>query len=343
MDEEGPDPGAPPIKLVRSKAVSDPSHGNPFNARPIADHMEYGIVVLDKPSGPSSHQIAAWARNAVGAKKAGHAGTLDPKVTGMLVVALDSATRAIDLVREAGKEYVTELVLHRDIDRSRLRQVLKRFVGDVIQMPPKKSAVKRVLRTRTIYSIDLMEHKGRMALIRVHCEAGTYIRILCHDIGLALGTGAHMGDLRRTRVGPFKEEDMVTLQDLRDAAEWHAEDGSEEELRRVVHPMEELLADMPRITIRDSAVDALCHGAPLAVAGVLDVEVTAMKGRRVAVFTGKGEAVGFGHTTMTAEEMVEAKDGIAVELARVFMREDTYPRGWGKDKATLEPRGRRIY
>ena len=335
MASQGPDQGAAPRRLVRAKARSDPSYGHPFDARPIADHMDYGIVILDKPSGPSSHQVAAWARDAVGAKKAGHAGTLDPKVTGMLVVALDSGTRALDLAREAGKEYVTELVLHRDIEKGRLRKVLKRFVGDVIQMPPKKSAVRRVLRTRKMYSIDLLEHHRRLALIRVHCEAGTYIRSLCHDIGLALGTGAHMGDLRRTRVGTFKEEDMVTLHDLRDAAEWHAEDSSEDELRRVVRPMEDLLAGLPRIIVRDTAVDALCHGAPLAVAGVLEVEETSMKGRHVAIFTGKGEAVGFGHATMTAEEMVEAKEGIAAELARVFMREGTYPRAWGKDKPTM--------
>lgn len=333
MAVDGPDTGAPPGRLVRAKARSDPAHGHPPYSRPIADHMEYGIVILDKPSGPSSHQVAAWARDAVGAERAGHAGTLDPKVTGMLVVALDSGTRALDLVREAGKEYVTEMVLHRDVEGPRLRQVLERFVGDVIQMPPKRSAVRRVLRTRRVYSIDLLEHKGRQALVRVHCEAGTYIRSLCHDIGLALGTGAHMGDLRRTRVGPFSEGDMVTLQDLRDAAEWLKEDGDEAEMRRVVRPMEELLSDLPAIVVRDSAVDALCHGAPLAVAGVLEVDETVTKGRHVAVYTGKGEAVGYGHATMTAEEMVEAKEGIAAQLARVFMREGTYPRGWGKAKA----------
>jgi H/ACA ribonucleoprotein complex subunit 4 len=144
-----------------------------------------------------------------------------------------------------------------------------------------------------------------------------------------------MGDLRRTWLGPFEEEDMVTLQDLRDAAEWRKEEGSEEELRHIVRPMEDLLADLPVIVIRDSAVDALCHGAPLAVAGILEADGSVRKGRHVAVLTGKGEAVGFGHATMTVEEMVEAKEGIAVQLARVFMREDTYPRGWGKDKAPM--------
>jgi H/ACA ribonucleoprotein complex subunit 4 len=296
----------------------------------MAEHLEYGIVVLDKPSGPTSHQVAAWARDAVGVKRAGHAGTLDPKVTGMLVLGLDSATRALDLVREAGKEYVTELVVHRDADRPRLEGALGGFVGDVLQIPPKRSAVKRRLRTRRIHSIDLLEHAPRRALFRVSCEAGTYIRSLCHDLGLALGTGAHMGDLRRTRLGPFGEADMVTLHDLRDAAEWFRDDGEEAELRRTVRPMEELLADLPSVTVRDSAVDALCHGAPLAVAGVLEVDEVAALGRHIAVLTGKGEAVGFGHAIMSPEGMVESPSGIAVELTRVFMREGTYPRAWGK-------------
>ncbi len=340
MVDQGPDPGTPPRRYVKARATSDPTHGHSPGSRPIKVHMDYGIVVLDKPSGPSSHQVAAWARDATGAEKAGHAGTLDPKVTGMLVIALDSATRALDLVREAGKEYVAELVLHRDVDRRRLQAVLDRFVGDVIQMPPKRSAVRRALRTRKVYSIDLLETRGRNALLRVHCEAGTYIRSLCHDIGMALGTGAHMGDLRRTRLGPFTEEDLVTLQDLRDAAEWHAQDGSEDELRRIVRPMEDLLAGIPAVTIRDSAVDAVCHGAPLAVAGILEVDATLARGRHAVLLTGKGEAVALGHALMTAEEMVEAREGIAVQPARVFMREGTYPRTWGKAdarKAWMDP------
>ncbi len=319
---------------MRARARSDLAHGHYPDQRPVPEHLEYGIVVLDKPSGPTSHQVAAWARDAVGSPRAGHAGTLDPKVTGMLVLGLCSATRALDLVREAGKEYVTELVVHRDVGHGRLSETLEGFVGDVLQTPPKRSAVKRRLRTRRVHSIDLIEHAPRQALLRVHCEAGTYIRSLCHDIGLALGTGAHMGDLRRTALGPFGEGDMVTLHDLRDAAEWYREDGDEEELRRTVRPMEDLLAGIPSVTVRDSAVDALCHGAPLAVAGVLEVDETVAKGRHVAVLSGKGEAVGYGHAAMSPGDMVEAGSGIAVELARVFMREGTYPRVWGKGDGT---------
>lgn len=334
MASQGPDPGTPPMRLVRAKARSDPEHGHFPGGRPVKDHLDYGIVVVDKPSGPSSHQVASWAKAAVGAERTGHAGTLDPKVTGMLVLGLDSATRALDLAREAGKEYVTELVLHRDVDGRRLAHALEGFVGDVLQVPPKRSAVKRQLRTRRVHAIDLMEHRGRLALMRVSCEAGTYIRSLCHDIGMALGTGAHMGDLRRTRLGPFQEADMVTLHELRDAMEWYREDGDEAELRRVVRPMEHLMADVPTVTVRDTAVDALCHGAPLAVAGVLEVDETVAKGKHLVVLTGKGEAVGYGVAAMAAEEMVGSPQGVAAQLTRVFMREGTYPRVWKRGEDT---------
>jgi len=293
-------------------------------------------VVLDKPSGPSSHQVAAWAREALGVERVGHGGTLDPKVTGLMVLGIDAATRALDLVREAGKEYVSELVLHREVPRDRLVDALLSFTGDVLQIPPKRSAVRRRLRTRRVYALELLEHDGREALLRVECEAGTYVRTLCHDLGVALGTGGHMGDLRRTRLGPFREAEAVTMHELRDAIEWWRADGGDEvELRRVVRPVEDVLAGMPSVTVRDTAVDALCHGAPLAVAGLLEVDVTVAATRRVAVLTQKGEGVGVGIAQLGAEQMVEAADGIAVLPERVLMPQGTYPRSWGKGGADV--------
>jgi len=293
-------------------------------------------VVLDKPSGPSSHQVAAWAREALGVERVGHGGTLDPKVTGLMVLGIDAATRALDLVREAGKEYVSELVLHREVPRDRLVDALLSFTGDVLQIPPKRSAVRRRLRTRRVYALELLEHDGREALLRVECEAGTYVRTLCHDLGVALGTGGHMGDLRRTRLGPFREAEAVTMHELRDAIEWWRADGGDEvELRRVVRPVEDVLAGMPSVTVRDTAVDALCHGAPLAVAGLLEVDVTVAATRRVAVLTQKGEGVGVGIAQLGAEQMVEAADGIAVVPERVLMPQGTYPRSWGKGGADV--------
>ena len=293
-------------------------------------------MVLDKPSGPSSHQVAAWAREALGVERVGHGGTLDPKVTGLMVLGIDAATRALDLVREAGKEYVSELVLHREVPRDRLVDALLSFTGDVLQIPPKRSAVRRRLRTRRVYALELLEHDGREALLRVECEAGTYVRTLCHDLGVALGTGGHMGDLRRTRLGPFREAEAVTMHELRDAIEWWRADGGDEvELRRVVRPVEDVLAGMPSVTVRDTAVDALCHGAPLAVAGLLEVDVTVAATRRVAVLTKKGEGVGVGIAQLGAEQMVEAADGIAVLPERVLMPQGTYPRSWGKGGADV--------
>ncbi len=305
-------------------------------ARPIAQHLAHGIVVLDKPPGPSSHQVAAWAREALGVERVGHGGTLDPKVTGVMVMGIDSATRALDLVRDAGKEYVGELVLHREVELGVLVDALASFTGDVLQTPPKRSAVKRRLRTRRIYAIELLEHGGRGALLRVECEAGTYVRTLCHDLGVALGTGGHMGDLRRTRLGPFGEAEAVTMHELRDAIEWWRDGGDETELRRVVRPVEDVLAGMPTVTVRDTAVDALCHGAPLAVAGVLEADVTIAATKRVAILTQKGEGVGVGIAQLGAEQMVEAKDGIAAIPERVLMPQGTYPRSWGRGATEAE-------
>jgi len=265
----------------------------------------------------------------------GHAGTLDPKVTGVLVLGISSATRALDLVREAGKVYMTEVVLHREVDRARLEEALRAFTGDILQTPPKRSAVRRRLRTRRVYALELLEHKerGREALVRADVESGTYIRTLCHDLGQALGTGAHMGDLRRTSLGQFKEAECVTMHELRDAAEWFKEGGDETELRRVVRPVEDILASLPTVTVRDTAVDALCHGAPLAVAGVIEADTTVVVGRHVAILTGKGEGVGVGVAQMRAEQMVEAGEGIAALPGRVLMAQGTYPRSWGKGAA----------
>ena len=317
---------------MRARARTDPQWGCDPRARPIRQHLEYGVVVLDKPPGPTSHQVAAWAREALGVDRVGHAGTLDPKVTGVLVLGISSATRALDLVREAGKVYMAELVLHRDVGRARLEEALRGFTGDMLQTPPKRSAVRRRLRTRRVYALELLEHRerGREALLRAEVESGTYIRTLCHDLGLALGTGAHMGDLRRISLGPFKEAECVTMHELRDAAEWFREGGDETELRRVVRPVEDILAGLPTVTVRDTAVDALCHGAPLAVAGVLEADTTVAVGRNVAILTGKGEGVGVGVAQMTAEQMVEASEGIAARPGRVLMAQGTYPRSWGK-------------
>ncbi|RLF57297.1 MAG: RNA-guided pseudouridylation complex pseudouridine synthase subunit Cbf5 [Thermoplasmata archaeon] len=288
------------------------------------------MINLDKPSGPTSHQVVAWVRDILNAKRVGHGGTLDPRVTGVLPVAVNRGTKVLKVLLTAGKEYVGIMRLHRDVDEDLLKSTFRKFVGDIYQIPPVKSAVKRVRRKRRIYYLDILEFEGRDVLFRVGCEAGTYIRTLCVDIGKKLGVGAHLQELRRTKVGTIDEKDSVILQDLKDAYEMWKEDGYEEEIRRCIKPIERMLDHLPKVVIRDSAVDALCHGASLTLPGVLEVDSDIKRGDTVAVITLKGEAVMVGRANMSTEEMLQKDKGVCVIPERVIMDRGVYPPLWKK-------------
>ncbi|MEM4374791.1 MAG: PUA domain-containing protein, partial [Nitrososphaerota archaeon] len=173
-----------------------------------------------------------------------------------------------------------------------------------------------------------LEREGRMILMDVACSGGTYIRKLCHDIGEYLGLGAHMEELRRVRAGPFTEENSTPFIEVLDAWSQYREGGDENVLRRVVHPVEESLQLLPKVYILDSAVDALCHGADLMVAGVSKVETGIVRGDLTAVLTLKGEVVGLGLAVMSTEEMLNSSEGLAVDITRVVMPRSTYPPMW---------------
>jgi len=314
------------IELRESR--TDPDYGCPPYERDIQTHISHGVINLDKPAGPTSHQVDSWVRDILNAEKVGHGGTLDPGVTGVLPLGIDRATRVMQLLLEAPKEYVCLMRLHRKVDEDRVREVFGEFQGKIFQIPPLKSAVKRELRVRTVYSADILEMDGQDVLFRIACEAGTYVRKYCHDIGEALGVGAHMAELRRTQVGPFTEEGIVTLHDLKDAYQFWVEDGDESFLRECILPMEVAAGHLPRVVILDSAVDAICHGADLARGGIAGLDDSIVKGGTVAVLTLKGELVAVGESTMSSLNIIAAEKGIVVETRRVFMKPGTYPRMW---------------
>ncbi|WP_435124592.1 RNA-guided pseudouridylation complex pseudouridine synthase subunit Cbf5 [Halobaculum sp. D14] len=270
--------------------------------RSVDDLLSFGVVNLDKPPGPSAHQVSAWVRDAAGVDRAAHAGTLDPKVTGCLPVLTGDATRLAQVFLEGAKEYVAVLELHGGAPTDAER-VVAEFEGDLYQKPPRKSAVKRRLRTREVYALDVLDSTDRQLLLRVRCESGTYVRKLCHDVGLALGTGGHMGDLRRTATDPFDDRDLHAMTDLVDglafagagAVDKHDggdgdrdrnddrdrdrnddRDGDDAEpdeslLRDVVQPAERALTHLPRVTVAESAAAEIANGAPVYAPGVLDV------------------------------------------------------------------------
>jgi len=285
----------------------------------VEDLLNFGVVIIDKPKGPTSHQVSAWVRDILHIKKTGHAGTLDPKVTGVLPVGLNRATKIINLLHLLPKEYVGVMRFHKDFDEEKLKKVMNEFVGEIYQVPPLRSAVARKLRRRKVYSLEILDMVDRDVLFRAKVESGVYIRTLCNDIGEAMCIGAHMEDLRRIATGHFKEEDAHTLQDLLDAYIFWKEDWDEDYIRRVIKPGEEIVSFLPKIVVRDSAVDALAHGAPLYKPGVVEMDKFE-KGDYVAVYTMDGELI-------SVSQAVVEEDIVAVPF-RVIMEPGKYPKEW---------------
>lgn len=315
-------------KLVTIEDIPPSKYGERPEERGVEELLTRGIVIIDKPQGPTSHQVSAWVRDMLGASRAGHAGTLDPRVTGVLPIALNEATRALDAMLFGDKEYVGVLELHQDVSEDKVRSMMARFIGEIYQTPPVRSAVKREMRSRTIYHLEPLEFLGRHVLFKVRCESGTYVRTLCNDLGEALGVGGHMADLRRIRTASFEEKASSSLNDLKDAYVAWKERGDEKSIRRILLPMERLLDHLPRIVVKDTAVDAISHGANLAVPGVAAVTEDLKREEYVALLTIKGEGVALAQALMSAEQVENSKSGIVADTRRVLMDPGTYPRLW---------------
>ncbi|CAJ2660060.1 unnamed protein product [Trifolium pratense] len=301
--------------------------------RPLADYLKYGVLNLDKPANPSSHEVVAWIKRILRVEKTGHSGTLDPKVTGNLIVCIDRATRLVKSQQGAGKEYVCIARLHSAVpDVSKVARALETLTGAVFQRPPLISAVKRQLRIRTIYESKMLEYDAERHLVVfwISCEAGTYVRTMCVHLGLILGVGAHMQELRRVRSGIMGEKDnMVSMHDVMDAQWVYDNYRDETYLRRVVMPLEVLLTSYKRLVVKDSAVNAICYGAKLMIPGLLRFENDIEAGEEVVLMTTKGEAIALGIAEMTTAVMATCDHGVVAKIKRVVMDRDTYPRKWG--------------
>ncbi|KAJ9694691.1 hypothetical protein PVL29_010256 [Vitis rotundifolia] len=309
-----------------------PSGYSPLK-RPLAEYIRYGILNLDKPANPSSHEVVAWIKRILRVEKTGHSGTLDPKVTGNLIVCIDRATRLVKSQQGAGKEYVCVARLHSSVpDVAKVARALETLTGAVFQRPPLISAVKRQLRIRTIYESKLLEYDPdrHLVVFWISCEAGTYVRTLCVHLGLILGVGGHMQELRRVRSGILGEKDnMVTMHDVMDAQWVYDNYRDETYLRRVIMPLEVVLTSYKRLVVKDSAVNAICYGAKLMIPGLLRFENDIENGEEVVLMTTKGEAIALGIAEMTTAVIATCDHGVVARIKRVVMDRDTYPRKWG--------------
>ena len=308
--------------------------------RSLQEYMRYGCINLDKPANPSSHEVVAWIKRMLRVDKTGHSGTLDPKVTGCLIVCIDRATRLVKAQQSAGKEYVGLVRLHSAIEHETvLTRALETLTGALFQRPPLIAAVKRQLRIRTIYESRMIEYDAdrHLGIFWVSCEAGTYISTLCVHLGLLVGTGGHMQELRRVRSGIMSENDnMCTMHDLLDAQYTYDQGKDDSYLRRVVMPLEVLLTNFKRVVVKDSAVNAICYGAKLMIPGLLRFADGIEVGDEVIMITTKGEAVAVGIAQMTTSVMATVDHGAVAKIKRVVMERDTYPRRWGLGPQALK-------
>lgn len=312
-----------------SESVTDERYGHYPYERPIPILFDYGLILIDKPSGPTSHEVASWVKKILNIEKSGHSGTLDPGATGLLPMGLGESTKALSILLLGPKEYYTIARIHSNFDKYILEKVLLEFHGEIYQRPPQRSSVKRITRIRKIHEIEYVEGNDKLILLRILCQAGTYIRKLIYDIGEILGSGATMVELRRTRVSHFFERDgLIKLHDLYNAFHLYNEKNDEENLRNVIKPIEVCFKDLPTVVIRDTAVDALCHGAQLAIPGISELSPSIQKDDLVAIYTLKGEIVGLAQSLMNINEIVSNKNGISFTMNRLIMKPNTYPKGW---------------
>lgn len=246
-----------------------------------------GIILVDKPQDWTSHDVVAKLRGVLHERRIGHSGTLDPLATGLLVVFVGRATRAVEFAEADSKEYLAGLRLGvstdtQDItgnviakcdalpDEAAVRETLYRFIGDIEQIPPMYSAIKiggkklyelarrgesveRTPRKITVSSIDIVDKDGTDYILNISCSKGTYVRTLCNDIGDALGCGACMSSLRRTRAGAFSVDEAHSLEDIEAAA-------LEDRLSDIILPVDALFAPFPKLTVSESAAKRLKNG-----------------------------------------------------------------------------------
>jgi H/ACA ribonucleoprotein complex subunit 4 len=286
--------------------------------RSAEELLNFGLVVVDKPRGPTSHDTVHHVKTFFKLKKAGHSGTLDPKVSGVLPMGVGKATRLLSYLLKAPKEYVCLMKLHDEVSEDELTNCFKKFSGEINQMVPRKSRVKRRVRKRTIYELELLDREGSFVLFRALTQAGTYIRKLIHDMGEFLKTGAHMLELRRTRVAHLKEDLCVDLYELLMASHELGK-GDDTYVKQFFFSGEKLVEHLPRVFVFDSAVESLSHGSSLKIPGVAAYDDNIVENGDVAVFDLKGNLVIVGIAQLSSDHVLKKETGVFVKASCVVI------------------------
>lgn len=269
----------------------------------IQELMETGIIIIDKPPGPTSHEVTSWVAKILHVRKSGHAGTLDPEVTGVLPVALNRATKMLQYITKQRKTYVGILKFKDNVCNNEIEKIFNLFIGEIIQLPPVKSAVKRVPRKRNIYTLKLLENDGKRVLFSTEVEAGTYIRAIARDINIMLGQ-CKLEELRRVSIGNINAP--VKLQDVVDAYWLWQTKHDATILRKYIRPVIEYI-ELPKVIVNNNTVSQLSHGAPLFAPGIVSCEKKVKANQCVVLYTQDNRFIG---VHMTADNIKNIKRGI---------------------------------
>lgn len=318
---------------TKEKAETSPEFGTIPEKRDIEKLLKQSFILIDKPKGPTSNQVTSWIKKELNLKKTGHFGTLDPHAHGILPIGLNQGTRISQTLSKTDKTYIFEAKLRekQKTTEEDIRETLQTFKGTNKQTPPKKSAVKREERERKVYEVKLLEKNQDKILGKVHCESGFYVRTLITQLAEKLNTEGEMTELRRTQQGPFKENQTHTIQDIVDAYHYHKQEQNSNQLREILQPIEKATQQIPKIAVKDSAVNAIANGAQLGAQGISKHQHPIQKNDTVAITTLKGELIALAKAQMTSEEMYDAKEGTAAKLKNVYMNPQTYPKRWKQD------------
>lgn len=316
------------IIVLETNNETDSRYGCSPESRGVEELLAGGWILVDKPPGPSSHQLAAWARQMLGVEKLGHGGTLDPFATGCLTLLSGTAMRLTSNILKGDKQYISLLVLPTGVTDEELRAALDRLQGTIHNVPPKESAVKVQVRQRNIAKFDIIERDGRDLLAIIECEAGTYVRTLARDLGLLLGGEVRLTELRRGATGVFTEKDAISMQQFADAVYLWKECGDDSAMRKIVQPMESLLQSYSHISMKDGAVAAVAHGAPLARPGITSLSSGLERGEEVVLTSLKGEVVAIATMSVDGEKVAKMDSGEVARPHTVLMPSDAYPKKW---------------
>lgn len=269
------------------------------------------VIIIDKPPGHTSHEITTFVKKITRAARAGHAGTLDPQVSGVLPIALGRATKLLRYIAGKDKTYVGIIKFREIQSRERIEELFREFTGQIVQRPPKKSAVRKVPRKRTVHSLRLLEisaENPRLALFEARVEAGTYIRTLCKDIGKKCG-GARMEELRRVAVGSITEDQCHSMHDVIDAMHCMGEGEGKPLMDMLKAP--QTLIDLPKASLKRSSLENVLNGAQVMPPGLEGME-EAGEGERLAIYC-EGDFVGIGIKK-------KWKSGFGIVLERIHFR-----------------------